>query len=132
MSYINTDSITDIHARRIIDGEVGATISTEALVKADRDINIVCLDTGVSVDLIPVDIDGYTTSDVLIMYGQVMYMIHVFESVLGGVELDDVYKAKIEYYTHMSEVYKKKITYTTITGNEEIRLANRIRSKPIW
>jgi len=130
MAYLNPDKIGDVLARDLIDRF--PEMVEIAMIQTDRDINIACLNVGVVKSLIPVDIDGVTESDVLLNYGETMLVVHLLMYAQGAIEKDDSYGEKVEQYTIMSEKYKKTITYFTITGNEEIRLANRITPVPVW
>jgi len=130
MAYLNPDKIGDVLARDLIDRF--PEMVEIAMIQTDRDINIACLNVGVVKSLIPVDIDGVTESDVLLNYGETMLVVHLLMYAQGAIEKDDSYGEKVEQYTIMSEKYKKTITYFTITGNEEIRSANRITPVPVW
>ncbi len=131
MAYINTALITDVLAVDLISKDQPLIDGT--ILKTDRDINTAVVNTGLQVTRIPVDNDGYTTSDVLYTYGENLFLFNLFKSVQGsGTQLDDAYKLKMEvYYTEVKRILKT-LTQQTILGNTEVRQSNRGRVIPMY
>jgi len=130
VALIDKDKITDIHAKRVI------TRSTEktdhALEQTDRDIRSVCLDRGVTPDNIPVDVNDFATSDILISYGEARLTLHLLEANLEGVAIEDALKDKITYWNEQAKSEEKKITLRTIMVNTENRQSKRVAAIPMW
>lgn len=108
MAYFNTQNITDMHVKDIASRE---DISQQ-LITLDNEIVAVCISKGVLKDDIPIDINGYITSPMLIRYATFWIYQTLLSDYWGGAsgEITDIYKAKLEHYS--SEVYAAKADLT--------------------
>lgn len=113
MGMFNTAIITDIIVKDIITRED----ITEQLKRLDKEILKVCIANDVELDEIPLGEDGFITSTSLSDFAQ-FWLMHTLLSDYWGVtgEINDVYKAKVDYFTREMNRCKNDLTYQNITG----------------
>ena len=114
MSYIKEDSVYD---------EVFADVRkrddiTKYMSAVDRKIELLCSKHMINRDQIPVDDDGYTTSNLLIDYGINMAKYFLFSGYNGSSDGDgeDIYKVKKEDAWKDAQDILKDITHDSILG----------------
>ena len=129
MAYIDLTKITDRHAQNIIteDSALGAL----ALSKAEIDTRITCRTKEVAEADIPVDGDGYLQSEMLYMYCEQSFLMHLFKSVAGSYESDDIYGLKVLEAKHEVQLLKDELTEPIITEVEVTEPMNRNCGIPI-
>ena len=112
MAYINTEWLPDTLAQFISTKEVLDKI----LAQLDDEIAFRCLVCGVAKASIPVDQDGYVTSEILKLFGvaKICELIMLSYDDIGGD--DDVYSSKYAEYKERAKEFLSGITKNSILG----------------
>ena len=116
MAYIDLTKITDIHAQNIIAGD--PDLAALALENAEVDTRVAARDEQVKAADIPFDGSGYLQSEMLYLYCKYSFLTHLFMSVNGSYEADDIYAVKVNRYSHEMQLLKDRLNYSVITEEE--------------
>ena len=117
MAYIDLTKLSDIHAQNIISEDPAK--ADLALKKAEVDTRVTARENEVKSEDIPVtDPDGYIVSEMLYMYCEWRFLYHIFRSVGGSFEIDDIYGQKMLEAKHEAQLTKDNLTKSIITEEE--------------
>lgn len=114
MSKINTAWYADEVANDLND-EADLTQYTTSV---ERDVETKALIEGVRIDEIPIDVDGYYDSHLLISYATLLYKKYLFMGYWGSSSGDgeDIYKEKLDEVKEWLRELTPKITRESILG----------------
>ncbi len=129
MAYIDLTKITDIHAQNII--AENEDLANLALENAEVDTRVAARDENVKAENIPFDNDGYLQSEMLYLYCKYSFLSHLFQSVNGSYDIDDIYAVKVREYKHELQLKKDRLNYAIITEEEVVETNKRGSDIPI-
>ena len=129
MAYIDLTKVTDRHAQDIITED--SSLADLALDNAEVDTRVMCRGKEVKAEDIPLDTNNYLQSEMVYNYCKYRFLYHLFLSVAGTFELDDIYSRKSMDYQHQSQLLKDRISKDIITEEEVTQPANRNTEIPI-
>lgn len=130
MALFNPATITVSYAKRLIDRDPDriALIQNDV----DIDVNAAVLWTGLKKSDIPVDGDGFTTSDVLIRFARYRFLHYVCTALRGSTSIDDVYQRDAVIFDEKSDEARQSITDCTILENETNAASDRMSSAVVY
>lgn len=112
----------------IVEQVIGTDTMTQYYAELDSQIERWCWKRGVTVDNIPVDVNGYVTSPILESVGVYYLLYRVCMGYAGsgmGNSYDDVYAVKMKNYKELYKDELAELTQETILGDtDEIIPAN--------
>lgn len=135
MAYIKHTMISDIHARRLIAQSGNSDIIDIVDEKTDQRMRSRCLDLDVQWEGVPkmdAPDEEVPESDSLKAWGEAVWLTELFQSVMGGTNIDDIYMKKIKMYTIKSQDLRREVTKETILSNFEDDFSNRSESIPVY
>lgn len=130
MGLINPDEITVILARDII-AKDPALVSLVSNV-TDEEILQAVKFVGGSEENIPVDENGYTTSEDLKIFGQYVFLHRIFEAVASSSNIDDAYSRNEIKFKNKASEKRKRVTLDTLVSNDVVTAADRQRITPSY